>query len=103
MTISCQVVADAQGVRIPAQAMVLEAWYQAIIRDVPAVSGFWGDAGSTAFQQSIIRMRRNFEMIYEQANAQEHGAGVQTVGSPHGQHRHRSRFQLGLTRRADRW
>jgi hypothetical protein len=82
MTISCQVVVDAQGVRIPAQAMVLEAWHQAIIRDVPAVSGFWGGAGSTAFQQSIIGMRCNLEMIYKQANAQGHGAEVQTAGSP---------------------
>ena len=64
---------------IRAQAVALEAEHQSIIRDVLAAGDFWGGAGSTACQQFITELGRNFQVIYEQANA--HGAKVQTAGS----------------------
>ena len=70
---------DAHGATIRAQAMALEAEHQAIIRDVLAAGDFWGGAGSTACQQFITALGRNFQVIYEQANA--HGCKVQTAGS----------------------
>ena len=70
---------DAHGGVIRAQAMALEAEHQAIIRDVIAAGDFWGGAGSTACQQFITELGRNFQVIYEQANA--HGQKVQTAGS----------------------
>ncbi|WP_156763400.1 WXG100 family type VII secretion target, partial [Mycobacterium scrofulaceum] len=50
-----------------------------IIRDVLAAGDFWGGAGSMACQQFITDLGRNFQVIYEQANA--HGQKVQTAGS----------------------
>jgi uncharacterized protein YukE len=70
---------DTHGATIRAQAMALEAEHQAIIRDVLAAGDFWGGAGSTACQQFITELGRNFQVIHEQANA--HGAKVQTSGS----------------------
>ena len=70
---------DAHGAMIRAQAVALEAEHQSIIRDVLAAGDFWGGAGSTACQQFITELGRNFQVIYEQANA--HGAKVQTAGS----------------------
>lgn len=70
---------DAHGATIRAQAMALEAEHQAIIRDVLAAEDFWGGAGSAACQQFISELGRNFQVIYEQANA--HGTKVQTAGS----------------------
>jgi uncharacterized protein YukE len=70
---------DAHGALIRAQAANLEAEHQAIIRDVLAAGDFWGGAGSTACQQFITELGRNFQVIYEQANA--HGSKVQTAGS----------------------
>jgi uncharacterized protein YukE len=70
---------DAHGATIRAQAMTLEAEHQSIIRDVLAAGDFWGGAGSTACQQFITDLGRNFQVIYEQANA--HGVKVQTAGS----------------------
>ncbi|HYB35177.1 MAG TPA: WXG100 family type VII secretion target [Mycobacterium sp.] len=70
---------DAHGATIRAQAMALEAEHQSIIRDVLAAGDFWGGAGSTSCQQFITELGRNFQVIYEQANA--HGAKVQTAGS----------------------
>jgi uncharacterized protein YukE len=70
---------DAHGATIRAQAMALEAEHQAIVGDVLAAEDFWGGAGSTACQQFITELGRNFQVIYEQANA--HGAKVQTAGS----------------------
>ena len=70
---------DCHGALIRAQATVLEAEHQAIIRDVLAAGDFWGGAGSTACQQFITELGRNFQVIYEQANA--HGYKVQTAGS----------------------
>jgi uncharacterized protein YukE len=70
---------DAHGATIRAQAMALEAEHQAIIRDALAAGDFWGGAGSTACQQFNTELGRNFQVIYEQANA--HGAKVQTAGA----------------------
>jgi uncharacterized protein YukE len=70
---------DAHGATIRAQAMALEAEHQAIIRDVLAAADFWGGAGSTACQQFITELGRNFQVIYQQANT--HGARVQTAGA----------------------
>ena len=41
--------------------------------------GFLGRRGSTACQEFITQLGRNFQVIYEQANA--HGQKVQTAGS----------------------
>jgi uncharacterized protein YukE len=70
---------DAHGALIRAQAASLEAEHQSIIRDVIAAGDFWGGAGSTACQQFITDLGRNFQVIYEQANL--HGQKVQTAGS----------------------
>jgi uncharacterized protein YukE len=70
---------DAHGSLIRAQAMNLEAEHQSIIRDVLAAGDFWGGAGSTACQQFITELGRNFQVIYQQANA--HGSKVQTAGA----------------------
>ena len=70
---------DAHGALIRAQAASLEAEHQSIIRDVLAASDFWGGAGSAGCQEFITQLGRNFQVVYEQANA--HGAKVQTAGS----------------------
>ena len=70
---------DAHGALIRAQAAALEAEHQAIVRDVLAAGDFWGGAGSTACQEFITQLGRNFQVIYEQANA--HGQKVQTAGA----------------------
>jgi Proteins of 100 residues with WXG len=57
----------------------LEAEHQAIVRDVLAAGDFWGRAGSAACQEFITQLGRNFQVIYEQANA--HGQKVQSAGS----------------------
>ncbi|GFG67989.1 hypothetical protein MKUB_54790 [Mycobacterium kubicae] len=57
----------------------LKAEHQAIIRDVLRAGDFWGGAGSVACQEFITQLGRNFQVIYEQANA--HGFMVQTAGS----------------------
>jgi uncharacterized protein YukE len=64
---------------IRAQAASLEAEHQAIIRDVLAAGDFWGGAGSVACQEFITQLGRNFQVIYQQANA--HGSKVQTAGN----------------------
>jgi uncharacterized protein YukE len=69
---------DAHGALVRAQAGALEAEHQAIVRDVIAAGDFWGGAGSTACQEFITQLGRNFQVIYEQANA--HGSKVQTAG-----------------------
>ncbi len=70
---------DAHGALIRAQAANLEAEHQAIVRDVLAAGDFWGGAGSVACQEFITQLGRNFQVIYEQANA--HGQKVQSAGS----------------------
>ncbi len=70
---------DTHGATIRAQAVSLEAEHQAIIRDVLAAGDFWGGAGSTACQRFVTDLGRNFQVIYEQANA--HGQQVQSAGS----------------------
>ena len=70
---------DAHGALIRAQAASLEAEHQAIVRDVLTAGDFWGGAGSTACQQFITQLGRNFQVIYEQAN--QHGQKVQTAGN----------------------
>ena len=70
---------DAHGATIRAQAAALETEHQAIVRDVIAAGDFWGGAGSTACQEFINQLGRNFQVIYEQANA--HGSKVQTAGA----------------------
>ncbi len=69
---------DAHGATIRAQAASLEAEHQDIVRDVLAAGDFWGGAGSAACQQFITELGRNFQVVYEQANA--HGQKVQTAG-----------------------
>ncbi len=56
---------DAHGAMIRAQAGLLEAEHQAIIRDVLTASDFWGGAGSAACQGFITQLGRNFQVIYE--------------------------------------
>ena len=70
---------DTHGATIRAQAASLEQEHQAIVRDVLAAGDFWGGAGSVACQEFITQLGRNFQVIYEQANA--HGQKVQTAGS----------------------
>jgi uncharacterized protein YukE len=69
---------DAHGQLIRAQAASLEAEHQSIVRDVLAAGDFWGGAGSVSCQEFITQLGRNFQTIYEQANA--HGQKVQTAG-----------------------
>ena len=69
----------AHGGVIRAQAAAMEAEHQAIIRDVLAAGDFWGGSGSVACQQFITDLGRNFQVIYDQANA--HGSKVQTAGN----------------------
>jgi len=85
---------DAHGALIRAQAASLEAEHQAIVRDVLAAGDFWGGAGSVACQEFITQLGRNFQVIYEQANA--HGPKGANRRQQHGQHRQRRRLQLGL-------
>ncbi|KKC02444.1 WXG100 family type VII secretion target [Mycobacterium nebraskense] len=68
---------DARDATIRARAASLEPECQAIVRDVP--DAFWGSAGSMACQDFVPRFGRNFQLIYEQANA--HRQQVQTAGS----------------------
>jgi len=70
---------DAHGATIRAQAASLEAEHQAIVRDVLAAGDFWGGSGSVACQEFITQLGRNFQVIYEQANA--HGQNVQSAGN----------------------
>ncbi|WP_375485466.1 WXG100 family type VII secretion target [uncultured Mycobacterium sp.] len=70
---------DAHGALIRAQALAMEAEHQAIVCDVLAAGDFWGGAGSTACQQFITELGRNFQVIYQQADA--HGSKVQTAGA----------------------
>src|ERR1700736_4004148 len=70
---------DAHGALIRAQAASLEAEHQAIVRDVLSAVDFWGGAGSVACQEFITQLGRNFQVIYQQANA--HGQKVQTAGN----------------------
>ncbi len=56
---------DAHGAMIRAQAGLLEAEHQAIIRDVLTASDFWGGAGSAACQGFITQLGRNFQVIYD--------------------------------------
>ncbi len=79
---------DAHGAMIRAQAASLEAEHQAIVRDVLAAGDFWGGAGSVACQEFITQLGRNFQVIYEQANA--HGQKVQAAGNNMAQTRSRS-------------
>ncbi|WP_243460479.1 WXG100 family type VII secretion target, partial [Mycobacterium canetti] len=66
---------DAHGATIRARALLLQAEHQAIVSDVLTASDFWGGAGSVACQEFITQLGRNFQVIYEQANA--HGQKVQ--------------------------
>ena len=70
---------DTHGALIRAQATSLEAEHQAIIRDVLAAGDFWGGLGSVACQEFITQLGRNFQVIYQPANA--HGQKVQTAGN----------------------
>ncbi len=70
---------NAHGALIRAQAASLEAEHQAIVHDVLAAGDFWGGSGSVACQEFVAQLGRNFQVIYEQANA--HGQKVQTAGN----------------------
>src|ERR1700739_4185681 len=79
MSISYQIGdVDAPGALIRAQAASLEAEHQSIVRDVLAAGDFWGGSGSVACQEFITQLGRNFQVIYEQANA--HGQKSRTAG-----------------------
>ena len=67
------------GATLKGQAASLEAEYHAIMADVNAAADFWGGAGSTAFQQVVTELNRNFQTIF--MTLDEHGGKVQTVGS----------------------
>ena len=64
---------------VDAHGALIRAQDQAIVRDVLAAGDFWGGAGSVACQEFITQLGRNFQVIYEQANA--HGSKVQSAGS----------------------
>ncbi|ORJ55583.1 WXG100 family type VII secretion target [Mycobacterium simiae] len=68
----------AHGATIRAQAAALEAEHQAIVADVLAAGDFWGGAGSTACQEFITQLGRNFAVIYQSANT--HGQNVTNAG-----------------------
>ncbi len=70
---------DAHGATIPAGSASLEPGHQAGVRDELAAGDFGGGAGSVAGQDFITQLGRNFQLIYQQANA--HGQKVQTAGS----------------------
>ncbi|AKN16575.1 putative ESAT-6 like protein ESXI (ESAT-6 like protein 1) [Mycobacterium haemophilum DSM 44634] len=70
---------DAHGATIRAQAASLEATHQAILASVRDAADFWGGQGSAACEQFITDLGRNFQTIYEQANA--HGQKVQAAGN----------------------
>ncbi|KJX75339.1 WXG100 family type VII secretion target [Mycobacterium lepromatosis] len=70
---------DAHGATIRAQAVALEATHQAILATVRDAAEFWGGSGSVAHEMFIADLGRNFQMIYEQANA--HGQKVQRASS----------------------
>ncbi len=85
---------DAHGAIIRAQAASLEQEHQSIVRDVLDAGDFWGGAGSVACQEFITQVGRNFQTIYQQANA--HGSKVQTAGKmQHELHRLRRRLPAG--------
>ncbi|WP_034165567.1 WXG100 family type VII secretion target, partial [Mycobacterium tuberculosis] len=52
---------------------------QGIFGVLLAAGDFWGGAGSVACQGFITQLGRNFQVIYEQANA--HGQKVQAAGN----------------------
>ncbi len=56
----------------------LDVWAECL-GDVLTASDFWGGAGSAACQGFITQLGRNFQVIYEQANA--HGQKVQAAGN----------------------
>ncbi|RFD26470.1 type VII secretion protein EsxI [Mycobacterium uberis] len=70
---------DAHGATIRVQAASLEATHQAILASVRDAADFWGGQGSVACEQFVSDLGRNFQMIYEQANA--HGRKVQAAGN----------------------
>ena len=70
---------DAHGATIRVQAMALQAEHQAILRDVLAAEDFWGGAGSSDCQGFITELSRNFQVIYQAANA--HGAKRANTGN----------------------
>jgi Proteins of 100 residues with WXG len=70
---------DAHGATIRAQPTALEAQHQAILRDVLAAGDFWGGAGSVDCQGFITELGRNFQVVYQAANA--HGANVASTDS----------------------
>jgi WXG100 family type VII secretion target len=67
------------GAILKGQAAALEAEYHAIMNDVNAAADFWGGAGSTAFQQFVVELNRNFQQIFTALD--DHGAKVQTVSN----------------------
>ena len=67
------------GATLRNQAGALDAEYHAIINDVNAAAGFWGGVGSTAFQQFVTELNRNFQQIF--VELESHGGKVQTVGN----------------------
>lgn len=70
---------DAHGALVRAQAGALEAEHQAIVSDVLAAGDFWGGSGSASCQEFITQLGRNFQVIYEQANA--HGQKIQSAAN----------------------
>ena len=62
---------DIPDATIWARAASLRAVHQEIVRDVLAAGGFWGGAGSAACQGFITQLARNFQLIYECADAHD--------------------------------
>ncbi|OOK80645.1 putative ESAT-6-like 6 domain protein [Mycobacterium kansasii] len=84
---------DAHGATIRAQAASLEASTSHRSR-CAGCRRLLGGAGSVACQEFITQLGRNFQVIYEQANA--HGQKVQAAAATW--HRPTARrLQLGLT------
>ena len=70
---------DAHGATIRAQAASLGSRAPGDRSRCARRRGLWGGAGSVACQEFITQLGRNFQVIYEHANA--HGQKVQTAGS----------------------
>ncbi len=70
---------EARGTTIRARVASSELEVQAIVRDVLAAGDFCGGAGSVAYREFVTQLRRNVQVIHEQANAQRQN--VQTARS----------------------
>lgn len=70
---------NAHGSALKMHAGLLEAEYHLILNDLNAVADFWGGTGSTAFNNFVTDLNRNFQVVFGQLD--EHGGKVQTVSN----------------------